>query len=247
MARVKDNPFSYWIRGSAFDVWAEVSHLPVTEAKPQLVWVDLETTGLDANVEVTLQIGVILTDKFGRICRDGAADWLVFDTDNDSSRQKSWTSRLLGMEPFVRNMHRDSGLTRQIKQACMHPEKDRLHPAQVAVDMTDWLNMQFDQSEAPANIRERVPMSGSTPHFDRGFVTQDFPILDEFFHYRVGVDVSALREQAKLLNPSVIESQPVKREAHQPIPDLVDSIRLYRHLLQKFLVMDGINSQEFYA
>lgn len=233
MANWKENPFAWWMRGLAFMSWADAMELETTEGPAEFAWVDIETTGLVEGKDHVLQLGIVLTDGVGRIIRDGVIDILIYNLDDNR-----WSEAISNMIPLVREMHEKSGLTKSLSNALMHPSRDRLHPAQVAYDAREWLTMM-------CGPEVQLQLSGSTPHFDRGFIKEDLPALNDWFHYRSGVDVSSLREVAKRINPSVVENQPDAMKVHLPIPDLVDSIRLYRYLLTSFLVMDDATKEKF--
>jgi oligoribonuclease len=234
------NGHSYWIKGSFFDAWADENGIRITDEKPEFVWVDLETTGLNTSSEVTLEVGIVLTDAVGNVCRDGVIDWKVWAPE-EGSRDKSWAQAFHNMDPFVEDMHTKSGLIKDMSQALAGPWVEDMHPALVSPQARAWLDKMVSR-DLNGSMRS-LQLSGSTPHFDRGFLQADLPVLESWFHYRSGVDVSGIREVAKRVNPLVIEDQPTKSEKHRPIPDLVDSLRLYRHLLKSFLRVDGITKQ----
>jgi len=235
MAEFLDNPFSSWIKGESFDIWADVMQLPITDGEPEFVWVDVETTGLDTGTDVTLELGILLTDGIGNICRDGVIDWRVYGSLRD--KRSKWNLALDGMDEYVRNMHTKSGLLGEINRVRSLPHnQERLDPDRVEEDAIVWLHL---------HCKEPLQLSGSSPHFDRGFLKADLPILENWFHYRSGVDVSGSREIAKRVNPGVVAGQPTKMEMHRPIPDLVDSVRLYRHLLKNFFRMDEATTRRF--
>lgn len=224
-----NNPNSYWLAGSSFDIWAETHGLPITEDAPEMVWVDLETTGLDSDLNVTLEMGILLTNKFGEVCRDGAIDWRLWRSGVYDD--KSYKLEFDNLDPVVDLMHINSGLKADMTRAIQGPYLELMDPHYVEREAIDWLRGRTPDGK-------KFPMSGSSAHFDRGFVKADLPKLNDWFHYRVGVDASGLREIAKLLNPAVVASQPVPLKKHRPLPDLADSVRLYRHLLQNFLVIN---------
>lgn len=238
MGQIKGNPFSNEIVGDMFDIWAYASDMPITDGVPELAWVDTETTGLVAEREVTLEVGVILTDRAGKICRNGVADWLVWGDFVDEPRPK-YVQAYMEMDQFVIDMHKKSGLIRDLNKAKQHPLSHRMHPAQVAVEAREWLTTR-------CGADAKFPLSGANPAaFDRGFLQNDLPALNDWFHYRSGADISSLRELAKKVNPTILMDQPKKSEMHRPIPDLLDSIKLYRYLLTKFLRTDKTTQEMF--
>lgn len=230
MAYWQGNPNSYWIKGELFEAWAEQNKMSITDNMPEFVWVDLETTGLDPRQDVTLEMGIVLTDRLGSVCRNGVIDWKVW---TEIRNNKTWQRAVDNMDPYVEDMHTSSGLLKDLKIALTRDgasRTNRMHPADVAHDATDWLTMMV-----PKNVQ--LQLSGSSPHFDRGFLRADMPALEAWFHYRSGVDVSGIREVAKRVNQPIINGQPKAAAKHRPIPDLIDSIRLYRYLLRNFIVM----------
>lgn len=222
-----------WLHGSAFRVWAEQQDLPVARpgVEPELVWIDKETTGLDALNEVPLELGIILTDRFGNLIPDGAAKWFIFDHFDFY-----WARRLDRMIPLVREMHEKSGLLADLAQLA-RLESDTLTARQVEAQVLHWLGHRFGRTFE--GKEKKVPY-GSSLSLDRDFLKMWMPELNDWFHYRIG-DVSAMREIIRPLRPDVIASEPKKRELHRPLPDLVDSITLYRHLMHSVLLSDGVD------
>lgn len=211
------------------DTWGDM--LPITDMPPELAWIDLETTGLDPNKDVTLELGIVLTDAVGRICRDGVASWLVYDLSETHGLDKDWGQACYDMSDYVRDMHVNSGLNADLGTLLRSSGNiDCASPAAVAAEAFVWLRAATERDPG------EMPMSGSSVHFDRSFVKVDMPELDSFFHYRNGVDVSSLRELAKVHAPNIVAGQPTASKEHRTVPDLLDSIKLYRHLLKsKFI------------
>lgn len=222
---------SLWLHGSAFHVWAEQQDLPVAprECKPELVWIDKETTGLDALNEVPLEMGIVLTDRFGRLIQDGAANWFIADHFDFH-----WARRIEEMEPFVREMHEKSGLLDDLSR--LAKQSSTRTAGQVEVEALHWLGHRFGRTFE--GDERKVPY-GSSLSLDRNFLAMWMPELNNWFHYRIG-DVSAWREIVRARLPKVIEREPQKRNLHRPLPDIVDSIQLYRHLAKSTLVDEGV-------
>lgn len=218
---------SLWLHGSAFRVWAEQQGLPVARpgAQPKLVWIDMETTGLDALSEVPLEMGIILTDRFGHLIPDGAANWFIADHFDFH-----WARRIESMVPFVREMHEKSGLLSDLAE--LAKRSAILTARQVEAQALHWLGHRFGRT-FEGNDR-KVPY-GSSLSLDRAFLGEWMPELNNWFHYRIG-DVSAWREIVRPIRPDVIASEPKKLELHRPLPDLVGSIHLYRHLVSSTLI-----------
>lgn len=215
-----------WVRGERWIEWAQHQSLPIApdDAKPEMVWTDFESTGLDPWTEVPLESGLLLTDKYGRLIRDGVAHWLIF------SNTFAWTRALEKMIPFVFEMHTKSGLLSELAAVQRHPEV-RCSVNDVEKDMVEWLAHRFDGKTFEG--KERFPACGSSVSFDRNMMAAHMPTLFEWFNYRIG-DVSAVRTLASLHFPGIENEEPKKREIHRVIPDMIDSVELYRFYMHNF-------------
>lgn len=226
------NVFSRHLTSYELEDWAKEMDLPTTEDKAEFVWVDMETTGLDAEQDVSLELGMVLTNGWGEVCKHGAITWLIWREEKfESITDKSWVRACAMADPLVKEMHEKSGLFSELTEARKKKggASRFLHPQIIEQDARAWLD-EMCGSEAKLNL------SGANPHFDRKFLARDLPNLESWFHYRNGADASSLREVAKRVNPTALIDQPGKREIHRPLADLADSIKLYRHLLRNLLV-----------
>lgn len=182
--------------------------------KDMRLWVDIETTGLDENRGGILELGIVLTDKFGNVEAEG--EWLINPyADVDVAKAMC--------NDFVREMHTKSGLFDEIEKytTCSY--------SVVQNHVEKWM---IDEG-IPTSA---LPMCGSSVHFDRTWLKKYLPVVENQFTYR-NIDVSTLRELCKDLNPSVYEAmtQLTKKEEHRALPDLEDTIGLYRFMLDNFL------------
>lgn len=226
---ITDNPHCIWPRGGDFHAWAQHAGALVSNQEvPEMVWVDMETSGLDEKTDVPLELGIILTDRAGRVIPNGAISWLIFDID----RQYSVLEVRENCKDVVREMHDKSGLWADMDSAVKSQRPYGLEPRCVQADVRNWLT-NMCRGVTDWNGEKQAPLSGSGPHFDRKFLAAYMPRLEKWFHYRNGADVSAVRNLQRMHRHGIPE--PEKREAHRPLPDLVDSITLYRHQLVTFL------------
>lgn len=218
-----------WLQGTKFWDWAEQQTIPVAPigASPWMVWTDMETTGLDAINDVPLEFGIILTDRFGNLIPDGVVRWLVF---NDMSW--TWKRRLDAMDPFVEEMHGKSGLLDELSEAMKNVFLSS-SPRHVENEALHWLGRMFGRT---FEGKERIPSSGSSVQFDRKFLEQWMPDLDQWFLHRLG-DVSSLRYFTYLHRPDLEKDEPEKRELHRVLPDIIDSIKLYRFLINNLFTL----------
>jgi oligoribonuclease len=193
-----------------------------TPGKPEILWADIECSGLDAENDVLMEVGFRLTDWWGdEISRFTRLVW-----------DYRWRARLAGNE-FVFNMHRDSGLARDLSEVEKHPSSQRNYflSSRVADEAMAWLE---DNAKGLGPIDGKFPMAGnSLQGVDRPFLKKYMPEVFEFFHYR-DLDVSSIREACRLLNPMLHGREPVVPKAHRPQQDINNSIALWRHYADNF-------------
>lgn len=172
-----------------------------------LIWVDLETTGLDPDCDDILEIAVMVTD------------WNLVIAHHDSyvvpQRDADW---LLKMEKTVREMHGNSGLTADVIRASADPHPSNLYAwaADLIIDLENYMDA------------GTAPFAGNNVGFDRAFLCHHLPRLHDFAHYR-NVDVSTVKELCRRWRPGVLESAPEKKGGHRAMPDILESIDELRH------------------
>lgn len=175
----------------------------VSGAGGDLVWVDIETTGLDPTTDSVLEVGLVITD----------AELQVTAT---TSRVIAPTRRLLEhAEHVVRDMHDRSGLAHELRDGWGLAKQD------VEATLCTWL--------ADRITPRTSPMCGSSVNFDRRFLEEQMPNLAALFHYRM-VDVSTIKELVRRWHPDL--RMPPRKGAHRALQDIADSIeelRFYRH------------------
>lgn len=162
-----------------------------------LIWLDLETTGLDYINDRICEVGVILTtddlaeiDRFQAVIQANAA-----------------ITECLERNEFVRNMHTENGLIEEMKLS-------RMEYIDVEGELDSWLT---------GHNATGSPLAGNTVHFDRSFLLQQMPVIASHFHYR-NFDVSAINQMARLWSPTINQGVELDREIHRAIPDLEDSL-----------------------
>ncbi len=174
-----------------------------------LVWIDLEMTGLDPINDLILEIATVVTDNQLKVIADGPVI-AVHQSDQV----------LDSMGPWCANQHRTTGLTKRSRES-KYSEAD-----------AERMTLEFLQEYVPAG---KSPMCGNSIGQDRRFLYRYMPELEQFFHYR-NFDVSVLKIMAKRWYPTIAK-QYVKRPRHQALSDVYDSIQemnFYReHLLIK--------------
>ncbi len=186
--------------------------------KPGRVWVDLESSGLNPNIDFILELAIGVTDIHGEWI--DSRSWLLPPT----YRAKQAAVDRAKQDSFVNTMHTDSGLWKDLESAPHLGEVD------CEMSVLDYL-AGFDFS-AP------MPMCGSSIHFDRKFLAKHMPNLEMWFYYR-NIDTSTIKELCRDLNPSIyakLATETNPQKLHRGISDLQDTVEEYRFYKDNFLV-----------
>jgi oligoribonuclease len=172
----------------------------VADPAGNLVWIDMEMTGLDPSVDVVLQAAVVITTADLEPLAQAAVD--VGQPEE----------RLAGMSPFVRDMHTRTGLLARVRASQVDvAEAERRLLACVSA----WC-------PAPATL------CGNSIWNDRRFIARYMPALDRHLHYRV-VDVSSIKVLAQRWFGSAAVYQKPEAGAHDATVDVLASIAELRH------------------
>ena len=180
-----------------------------------LIWIDLEMTGLRPDSDVIIEIATVVTDKELVILAEGP----VFAIHQSNEV-------LAGMDDWNQKQHRSSGLTERVRAS-------RISTAE-AEDRT----LEFLAQLVPGGAS---PMCGNSICQDRRFLARYMPQLEKFFHYR-NLDVSTLKELARRWAPGLAEGF-VKQGTHLAQADIHESIRELRHYRARFLAPAYSGSQ----
>lgn len=175
--------------------------------KDNLIWIDLEMTGLEPETDVIIEIATIVTDSNLNILAEGPT-LAIHQSD----------TTLNGMDEWCTNQHGKSGLTERVKQS------------QITEADAEQQTIAFLQQYVEAGVS---PMCGNSIGQDRRFLNKYMPELEAFFHYR-NLDVSSLKELAKRWNPEVAAGV-VKKGSHLALDDIKDSIAELSHYREHFI------------
>jgi len=171
-----------------------------------LVWLDLETTGIDDRTSQILEIATVITDKHLEQVIEGP-DLVIHQPE----------SVLRAMDPWCEEQHGASGLTESARQS------------KITLAEAEEETLAFVRRHC---LRGRAPLCGNSIGFDRRFLMHHMPRLNDYLHYR-NIDVSTLKELARRWHPGALETLE-KRSAHRALDDIresIDELRLYRSAL----------------
>jgi len=172
-----------------------------------LIWIDLEMTGLDTFNDHIIEIATIVTDKDLNILEEGP---IVAIHVEDSV--------LDGMDEWNTKQHGKSGLVDRIKQSTFTT-------ADAEQQTLEFLKKYVGKGKSP--------MCGNSICQDRRFMARLMPELEDYFHYR-NLDVSTLKELANRWAPEVYRGHS-KSSSHLAMDDVRDSINELKYYRENFL------------
>ena len=161
-----------------------------------LIWIDLEMTGLRPEHDRVIEIATLVTDKQLNVLAEGP-ELVVHQSDEVLAAMDEWNTR----------QHGGSGLTERV-QASRMTERD------AEAQTLEFLRLHVEPGASP--------MCGNSICQDRRFLARWMPELEQFFHYR-NLDVSTLKELARRWAPAVAEGFS-KTSSHRAMDDIRDSI-----------------------
>lgn len=161
-----------------------------------LIWVDLEMTGLDPETHKIIEIASIVTDSELNILAEGPV-LAIHQPDSELAKMDEWCT----------TTHTGSGLVKRVKESAVS-EQDAV--AQTIEFLEKWVP------------KGKSPICGNSIGQDRRFLYKHMPKLEEYFHYRY-VDVSTLKELARRWKPEVLDGFS-KSGSHLALDDIRESI-----------------------
>jgi len=180
----------------------------MTKANDNLIWIDLEMTGLDPTHDRIIEIAIIISDSQLNIIAESP----VFAIHQEQAL-------LNGMDDWNQKHHFQSGLLARVQDS-------KVSEAQAETAILDFIKQHV--------AMHKSPMCGNSIHQDRRFLVRYMPTLEEYFHYR-HIDVSTIKELARRWAPKICKG--IRKEPkHLALEDVRDSIEELRYYREHFFI-----------
>jgi oligoribonuclease len=175
-----------------------------------LIWIDLEMTGLDPDNDVIIEIATLVTDANLNILAEGPVH-AVHQPAVIMDEMDEWNT----------NQHGRSGLTQRVLNSTVSAAQAE---AETIAFLEQWVP------------KGKSPICGNSICQDRRFLVRGMPQLEAYFHYR-NLDVSTVKELARRWRPDVLAGVK-KTSAHLAMDDIKDSIEELKHYRATFFNME---------
>jgi oligoribonuclease len=177
------------------------------QSPQNLIWIDLEMTGLEPEHDVIIEMATIVTDSDLNILATGPVI-AVHQSD----------ALLAGMDEWNTRTHGESGLTQRVRDSKISTAEAE---AQTIAFLEQWVP------------KGKSPICGNSIGQDRRFLCRYMPTLEAFFHYR-NLDVSTLKILAERWAPQIKEGFH-KKGTHQALDDIRESIAELQYYREHFI------------
>lgn len=184
-----------------------------TPARPNefnLIWVDMEMTGLDPDTDRIIEVAAVVTDAHLNILAEGPV-FAIHQSDEVLDRMDAWN----------KGTHGRSGLIERVRASTVTEAE-----AEAAL-------IEFLRQFVPNG---KSPMCGNSICQDRRFMVRGMPKLEAFFHYR-NLDVSTIKELCKRWRPE-LSTGFKKQQKHTALADIVESIEELKYYREHFIRLD---------
>ncbi|XP_034112854.1 probable oligoribonuclease [Drosophila albomicans] len=162
-----------------------------------IVWMDLEMTGLDIDKDQILEVSCIITDKQLNVKSEGPC-FAIRHAAHVYEKMNEWCIK----------HHNESGLVERCKNSEITP------------DLAENVILKYLKENIP---ERKCPLAGNSVYMDRLFLRKYFPNVDEYLHYRI-IDVSTIKELGNRWAPDVVKAAPKKKLVHRSLDDIKESI-----------------------
>ena len=167
--------------------------------KDNLIWMDLEFTGLSDD-QLIIETACIITDKNLDILEEGP-NLIIYRSQEELDRIEAWPLKV----------HTESGLLEKVKKS------------KIKISEAEKINIDFISKWVE---KKEGLLCGNSIHIDRKYIRKEMPVLDDYLHYRM-IDVSSFKEVIKRwFKP--IKNEPQKQNTHLALDDIKESIEELR-------------------
>lgn len=180
---------------------------PSTQNQSNLIWIDLEMTGLNTETDLIIEIATIMTDSDLNILAIGPVI-AIHQSDAQMSAMDDWCTK----------QHGKSGLTKRVQES-------KVNETTAETQTIEFLQQWVEKGVSP--------MCGNSICQDRRFLARHMPELEAYFHYR-HIDVSTLKALAQRWNPQ-LASNFKKQNTHLALDDIKESIAELDHYRKNWL------------
>ncbi len=192
---------------------SQANDTPATQATPQrpnemnLVWVDMEMTGLEPETDRIIEVAMVVTDMHLNVLAEGPV-LAIHQSDETLDKMDAWN----------KGTHGRSGLIDRVKASTVSEAQAE---AELIAFMRQWVP------------NGKSPMCGNTIGQDRRFMVKYMPKLEAFFHYR-NIDVSTLKELGRRWKPEMVAGFK-KAQKHTALADIIESIEELKYYRENFI------------
>ena len=172
-----------------------------------LVWVDMEMTGLEPETDRIIEVAIVVTDMHLNVLAEGPV-LAIHQSDATLDKMDAWN----------KGTHGRSGLIDRVKASTVSEEAAE---AEFIAFMRQWVP------------KGKSPMCGNTIGQDRRFMVKYMPKLEAFFHYR-NIDVSTLKELGRRWKPEMVAGFK-KAQKHTALADIIESIEELKYYRENFI------------
>lgn len=174
-----------------------------------LVWMDLEMTGLNPDRHVIIEIATIVTDSDLNLVAEGP-ELVIKASESELSAMNQWNVE----------HHTQSGLL------------ERIRTESIPLVEAEAVTLEFLDKHT---VKRRTHLCGNSVWQDRRFLRRYMPLIDDWFHYRL-IDVSSIKEIVKRWHPRTVKEIKKKTE-HRALADIRESIDELRFYREKFFTI----------
>ncbi|HAI96939.1 MAG: oligoribonuclease [Cycloclasticus sp.] len=179
----------------------------MSQDKQNLIWIDLEMTGLEPATDSIIEIATVVTDKELNVLAEGP----VLAVNQAKATMDA-------MDDWNQKHHGQSGLIDRVLES---PFTEKEVEQQTITFLEQWVP------------KGASPMCGNSICQDRRFLANHMPALEDFFHYR-NLDVSTLKELASRWAPALMQGFK-KKATHQALEDVIESIEELKYYREHFI------------